>query len=408
MKKTFGLLGEKLEHSFSPLIHAHLGYYEYPLYEISPGEFDAFMTERRFDGINVTIPYKQAVMPYCATLSDEARSIGSVNTIIKGGDGLLYGHNTDHYGFSVMLKRGSIDPNGRKVLVLGDGGSARTVRAVLGQQGAGDVVTVSRRGENHYGNIERHYDAEIIVNTTPVGMYPHNGMSPLSLEGFYRLAGVADLIYNPLRSKLLLDAGQAGIPCTNGLSMLVAQAEMASRLFLDVPARPELTTKIIDEILLKTQNVALIGMPGCGKSTIGRSLAQMMGRTFVDVDELIEAVAGKPIPAIFAEDGESAFRSLETRLLSQEAKKSGLVIAAGGGVVTQPENFNLLRQNSLIVYLKRELAELATVGRPLSQKMGIQALAEQRLPLYEAWCDCVALSEADPELAAARILEAIL
>jgi len=407
MRKTFGLLGEKLGHSFSPLIHGYLGDYAYPLFEISSRGLDSFMMKRQFDGINVTIPYKQAVMPYCATLSDEARSIGSVNTIIKGENGSLHGHNTDYHGFCVMLERSKIDPNGKKTLVLGDGGSARTVRAALNGLGAREIVTISRRGENHYGNIARHYDADILVNTTPVGMYPDNGSSPLCLEGFRQLSGVADLIYNPVRTKLLLEAERVGVPCANGLAMLAAQAEMANRLFLGGSARPELVDKIIGVILRKTQNIALIGMPGCGKSTVGRNLAEAMGRPFSDIDALIEIVAGKSIPEIFAEGGEEAFRRVETRILGEETKRNGLVIATGGGVVTRPENLDLLRQNSLIVYLKRELTELILVGRPLSQNVGIELLARQRLPLYKAWSDRVIRVEANPERAVTRILEAI-
>jgi len=407
MKKTFGLLGEKLGHSFSPLIHGYLGEYDYLLYEVSAGELDSFMTDRRFGGINVTIPYKQQVVPYCVTLSHEAQTIGSVNTIIKDGDGALHGHNTDYHGFNVMLEHGGIDPKGKKVLVLGDGGSARTVRAALDGLGAREIVTISRRGTDHYGNIDRHYDAELIVNTTPVGMYPDNGNGPLSLEGFRHLTGVADLIYNPTRTKLLLEAEGLGIPCVNGLAMLVAQAEAASRLFLDCPARPELVNKIHGAILKKTQNIALIGMPGCGKSTVGRILAQKTGRPFADIDRHIEAAAGKKIPQIFADDGEETFRQLETRILAGEAKNSGMVLATGGGVVTRPENLDLLRQNSLIVYLKRELTDLITEGRPLSQNMGIQALAEKRLPLYEAWSDFAVQVEAKPEQTAAKIEEVL-
>ena len=417
MKKSFGLLGEKLSHSFSPLIHRQLGEYDYPLYEVSPDKLDSFMTERSFDGINITIPYKQAVMPYCATLSDEARMIGSINTIIKDDDGVLHGHNTDYHGFRVMLERGGIDPNGKKVLVLGDGGAARTVRAVLNALGAREIVTISRRGDNHYGNIERHFDAGIIVNTTPVGMYPDNDNSPLRLTGFRQLIGVTDLIYNPTRTKLLLEAEQLGVPCVNGLAMLVAQAEMASRLFLEkqadkpaTTARPELSElidKITALILKETQNIALIGMPGCGKSTIGRLLAQAMGRPFADIDERIVVAAGKSIPQIFADDGEETFRCLETRIIGEEAKRSGIVIATGGGVVTRQENLDLLRQNSLIVYMKRELNELVTDGRPLSRGVGIQALAEQRLPLYETWSDCAVQVEAKPEQTAESIQKVI-
>jgi len=308
-----------------------------------------------------------------------------------------------------MLEQGGIEPDGKKVLVLGDGGSARTVRAVLSALNAREIVTISRRGENHYGNIERHYDAEIIVNTTPVGMYPENGNSPLSLAGFERLTGVADLIYNPARTRLLLEAGRQGVSCVNGLTMLVAQAEMANRLFMETPARPELPElieRIVDQILKETQNIALIGMPGCGKSTVGRILAHAMERPFADIDERIVAAAGKSIPQIITEDGEEKFRQLETRILGEETKKSGMVLATGGGVVTRPENFDLLRQNSIIVYLERELNELITDGRPLSKGVGIHVLAEQRLPLYETWSDCIVHVEAKPELTAARIREA--
>jgi shikimate dehydrogenase len=405
--KTFGLLGEKLSHSFSPLIHSHLGDYTYPLYEISPGDVDLFMQERRFDGINVTIPYKQTVISYCKELSEEARLIGSVNTIVKTEDGTLYGHNTDYHGFKTMLEWGKIDPKDRKILVLGDGGSARTVRAVLNGMGAGEVVTISRRGENNYGNIERHFNAEVIVNTTPVGMYPNNGNSPLALDRFAKLFGIADLIYNPARTKLLLDAERLDIPCVGGLMMLVAQAEAASHIFIACPPRPELVNDIHNIILQKTQNIVLIGMPGCGKTTIGQTLAQVMDRPFIDLDKKIEEAAGKTIPRIFTEDGEDVFRQLETSMLSKEGKESGKVIATGGGVVTRTENRDLLRQNSLVVYLKRDLTDLNTDGRPLSQSIGVKTLAEQRLPLYEAWCNCAVAVEANPELTTMRILETI-
>jgi shikimate dehydrogenase len=405
--KTFGLLGEKLGHSFSPLIHSHLGDYAYPLYEISPGDVDLFMKEKQFDGINVTIPYKQTIMPYCAMLSHEAQLIGSVNTIVKMDDGTLYGHNTDYHGFQTMLLWGKIDPKGKKTLVLGDGGSARTVRAVLNGMGVAEIVTISRRGENNYENIEKHKNADIIVNTTPVGMYPNNGKSPLCLDQFTKLLGVADLIYNPARTKLLLDAERLGIPCVGGLMMLVAQAEAASRLFRSCYPRSELVNDIHHIIQRKTQNIALIGMPGCGKSTIGKTLSQAIDRPFVDLDKKIEEAVGKKIPQIFTEDGEEVFRQLETSILCEESKGSGKVISAGGGVVTRPENCNLLRQNSLVVYLKRELIDLNTDGRPLSQSIGIQTLAKQRLTLYEAWSDYTIAVEENPELTANKIIMTI-
>ena len=407
MRKVFGLLGAQLEHSFSPLIHSYLGDYDYPLYEIEARNLETFMQRRSFDGLNVTIPYKQAVIPYCAALSDKACRTGSVNTIIKAPDGLLYGYNTDYQGFKKMLAAGGIDPRGKKTLVLGDGGAARTVRTVLAELYAQPVITISRRGENHYENIDRHYDARLIVNTTPVGMYPHQGSAPLSLAGFRRLSGVADLIYNPRRSKLLLEANQLGIPAINGLTMLIAQAELASRLFLNIAPRPQLVNKLSAIIKNKTQNIALIGLPGCGKSTVGRLLAQRLGRPLADTDEKIAALKGMSIARILAEEGEPAFRQLETQVLSEEAAKNGVVIATGGGVVTQPANRDLLQQNSLIIYLKRPTSELTTAGRPLSQSLGLPALAHQRLPLYEAWCDRAVTVAAQPEQTIKRILEAI-
>ena len=429
MKKKFGLLGERLGHSYSPMIHGYLGNYEYKLYEITPSDLDAFMRQKRFDGINVTIPYKQAVIPYCASLSDEARKIGSVNTIIKDGDGLLHGHNTDYHGFRVMLERGGIDVNGKKALVLGNGGSARTVRSALTGLGAREVVTISRRGEDNYGNISRHYDTDIIVNTTPVGMYPNNGETPLLLAGFTRLQGVADLIYNPIKTKLLLEAERLGIPNVNGLTMLAAQAEMASRLFTTGHMQPAPTPNgtaptpapagdavlcvppELDDIIAKMhrqiQNIALIGMPGCGKTTVGRTLAQITDRPFVDIDEQIESLAGKSIPEIFANDGEESFRSLETQALAEESAKSGMVIATGGGVVTRPENLDLLRQNSLIIYLRRAPTELESQGRPLSETLGVETLANRRIPLYETWCDHTIDVTSTPEQTAGMIMRLI-
>ncbi|MCL2126514.1 MAG: AAA family ATPase [Oscillospiraceae bacterium] len=405
MSKQYGLVGEKLSHSFSPMMHSYLGDYEYRLIEVAQPDLDTFMSDKPFDGINVTIPYKQAVIPYCATLSDEARDIGSVNTVIKDAEGALHGHNTDYIGFCAMLEAGGIDPLGKKALVLGDGGSARTVRYALRKLGTGEIVTISRRGDDNYSNISRHYDANIIINTTPVGMYPDNGSSLLSPKSFPNLSGVADLIYNPLHTKLLLDAESLGVPCANGLVMLAAQAEAACSLFTGQNARLEIVSAVTESIYKRIRNIALIGMPGCGKTTVGRALAQMTDRPFVDIDEMIEIAAGKRIPQIFDEEGEDAFRRIETQILSDESKKSGIIIATGGGIVTRPENYALLRQNSLIVYLTRPLDDLHSHGRPLSEKHGISALAEQRLHIYEAWSDIAVSVGNAPELTAKSIIE---
>ena len=406
MSKSFGLLGEKLGHSFSPLIHSCLGDYQYRLYEVPPDGLDSFMTERNFDGINVTIPYKQDVMDYCETLSDEARAIGCVNTIIKDKNGDLHGYNTDYYGFKTMLEHGNINPKRKKVLVLGNGGSAKTVRAVLNYSGAEEIITVSRLGENNYSNIAKHHDAELIINTTPVGMYPNNGTAPVCIKGFKQLTGVADLIYNPARTKLIMDAERLGISCVSGLSMLIAQAKRASMLFNGESYRELDIKNIISKILRETQNIAIIGMPGCGKSSVGRALAAMTDKPFSDIDMLVEASSGRCIPEIFAKSGEEVFRKMETRALSEESKKSGQIIATGGGIVTIPENLDLLRQNSFIVYLKRDLNELNIIGRPLSDSIGIKTLAKQRLPLYEAWSDCVVEAGESIEQTATRIISA--
>jgi len=425
MDKKFGLLGGKLGHSFSPLIHSYLGDYDYRLFEVPPDGLDSFMIARDFDGINVTIPYKQDVMSYCSTLSDEARTIGCVNTIIKDKNGDLHGHNTDYYGFKMLLKYGGFNPAGWKAVVLGDGGSARTVRAVLNDLGAKEIITVSRLGENNYSNIAKHYDAELLVNTTPVGMFPNTGILPVCIKGFTQLKAIADLVYNPSKTKIHLEAERLGVPCVNGLAMLVAQAEMASRLFLggsdqadnesgfiskdsaSDQSETELLESVIQKVLMKTLNIAIIGMPGCGKSSVGKALASELGRQLVDIDELIETASGKNIPDIFAQNGEDYFRSLESRILSDEAKKSGLVIATGGGVVTQTENLDTLRQNSVVIYLKRDLHELSINGRPLSGTVGIEELAKQRLPLYETWSDCAVESGEDEEQTASRMMEAL-
>lgn len=385
--KTFGLLGEKLSHSFSPLIHSYLGDYDYRLFEVPPEDVAGFLRKADFDGINVTIPYKKTVIPFCAGLSDTARKIGSVNTILRRGDGSLYGDNTDYDGFSYLLEQLHADVAGKKALVLGSGGSSLTVRAVLNDQGAGPVHTISRTGEDNYGNLDRHRDAEIIVNTTPVGVYPNNGVSPVDLSLFKACRAVIDINYNPYRSALLLDAEELGIPCLSGLPMLVTQAKRAAELFTGTRIDEAVIGEITENILRRVKNILLIGMPGSGKSTTGAALAGLLSREFFDTDDLIVRKAGKSIPEIFAAEGEAAFRRLETEVLAEVSKKSGTVIATGGGIVKNPKNRRLIRQNSVCVFLDREAAELPVDGRPLSQSAGVEALYRERFPLYSSWCD---------------------
>lgn len=393
----YGLLGEHLGHSFSPQIHKAIGGYDYDLFEVAPENLEAFLKTGAFKAINVTIPYKKAVIPHCAALSPQAKAIGSVNTIVRRADGTLYGDNTDYYGFLYTVRHSGVSVAGKKCVVFGDGGVAPTVRTVLKDLGAGELVTVSRKGENNFSNLSRHYDAQILVNATPVGMYPKNGETVAELAPFTRLEAAFDLVYNPSITEFLRQAAAMGAVAVNGLGMLVAQAKRASEIFRDVKIDDAVIEPIRAQIARQEMNIALIGMAGVGKTSIGTALAEMTGRKFVDCDDLFPVYAGKSIQEVFAQDGEDAFRQIETAVLRDVSKESGLVIATGGGVVTRPENLPLLRQNSLTVLLKRPVEYLPSDGRPMSQKHGVSALYEQRRPLYEAWgeysFDCIGVQE---------------
>lgn len=382
-----GLLGEHLSHSFSPRIHAQLADYSYKLFEVAPDQLDKFMQDGDFDAINVTIPYKKSVIPYLASLTPEAERIGAVNTIVRRKDGTLIGHNTDYAGFADLVYSLNVSLTGKKVLVLGSGGASRTAVSVAADLGAREVVVISRGGPDNYENLDRHADAEILVNATPVGMYPNNGATPVSLDVFPHLEAVLDMIYNPARTKLLQDAALRGIPARNGLLMLVSQARRAAEFFLDAKIADSEVERITEGIARETENIVLIGMPGCGKSTLGRLLAEQLERRFVDCDAEIERVAGKPIPEIFAKEGEEAFRALETEVVSALGRESALVIATGGGVVTRERNIPLLSQNGRILFLDVAPDALPTAGRPLSQKKTPAVLYAERLPLYRAAAD---------------------
>ncbi len=381
----FGLLGRKLGHSYSPMIFDLMGGYEYLLHEREPEGIEDLLKNGDFDGLNVTIPYKKEVLQYLDEVDGLALRLGSVNTIVRR-DGRLVGHNSDYYGFASMVNRTRIDVAGKKVLVLGSGGASVTVCAVLEDLGA-KVVIVSRSGENNYNNLHLHADAAVIVNTTPVGMYPNTGTAPLDVSRFPELEGVLDLIYNPARTQLLLDCEKYGIPGYNGLWMLVAQAKKSAEWFLDQELPDSIIRTIHWRLRDGMENIALVGMAGCGKSSIGRLLAKETGKEFVDSDAEIELLAGKTIPEIFAQDGEEEFRRLETEVLAQLGKRSGLVIATGGGCVTRERNYPLLHQNSRILWLKRCPTRLPTEGRPLSQKTTPAKLYDQRKPMYKAFGD---------------------
>ena len=381
-----GLLGRKLGHSYSPQIHALMADYPYDLFEKEPEEVADFVRYGDYTGINVTIPYKKDVIPYLDELSPMAKRMGAVNTIVRRKDGSLFGHNTDYFGFSDLLRRSGIAVSGRKVLVLGSGGASNTAVKVLEDMGA-EVIIISRSGKNNYGNLSLHRDASVIVNTTPVGMYPNTGVSPVDLRKFPALTGVPDMIYNPARTQFLLDAETLGLPNANGLWMLVAQAKESAEYFCGHALPDDLIEEVYQKLSNQMQNLVLIGMPGCGKSTVGQALANSLRRPFVDADKEIELLAGMSIPEIFAGGGESAFRTLETKVLESLGKRSGLVIATGGGCVTRPENYPLLHQNSRIFWLRRDLDRLPTDGRPLSQSNDLHDLYEKRKGLYEAFSD---------------------
>lgn len=401
-----GLLGEKLGHSYSPALHSRFGDYEYRLYEKSPEELADFLQNGDFHGLNVTIPYKKAVVPFCAALSDEARAIGSVNTLVRQRDGTLYGDNTDAFGFRLLLRRLGVDAAGKKALVLGSGGASVMAAHVLRQAGA-EVTVISRRGEDNYENLHRHADAALIVNATPVGMFPHNGESPLSLAQFPRLEGVADLIYNPARTALLLEAERLGIPHTGGLLMLAAQAKRASELFQGCALPDGAAEEAERALAAEMENIVLIGMPGCGKSTLAALLGERLHRPVLDADREIEAAAGMTIPDIFAHFGENRFRALETETLAALGRRSGCVISTGGGAVLREENYPLLHQNGRIFHIRREVSLLPTAGRPVSQSRDLRELERERLPRYERFADVSIDNNGSAADALRQIMEAI-
>jgi shikimate dehydrogenase len=384
--RHFGLIGQKLAHSYSPAIHNLIGDYEYRLYPLEPENLANFVKATDLDGFNVTIPYKQDVIPLCRRLSHRAASIGSVNTMVRLPDGGFLGDNTDYAGFRYLLGTEIEHLKACKALVLGSGGAARTVCAVLADLGIPYAV-ISRKGENNYANLARHRDAALIVNATPVGMYPNNGLAPVDLRAFPDCRLVLDLIYNPERTALLLQSEDLGIPARNGLPMLAAQAVKAGELFLDQALPVELVDRIVDSISCRMRNIVLIGMPGSGKSSVAMHLANLTGRRMIDTDERIATREGMNIPDIFSTHGEAYFRRVETEVLKETAKQSGIIISTGGGIVTVSENRNLIRQNSVCLLLERETDQLEVGDRPLSKSVGNAELLRIRTPLYDAWSD---------------------
>lgn len=391
----YGLIGEKLGHSFSKEIHEMIGYYKYEIHEVAKNDIDQFMKEKDFVGINVTIPYKETVIPYLDNISPQAASIGAVNTIINI-DGKLYGHNTDYFGMLALIKKNNIDCKDKKVLILGTGGTSKTAYAVVKDLGASIILKASINNEEGTITYEEavniHNDAEVIINTTPVGMYPNNDGCIIDLSKFKNLVGLIDVVYNPLRTNLVLNAKNLNIPSEGGLYMLVGQAVYACGLFLDKEIDLSVIDKIYNKLKTDKENIVLIGMPSSGKTTIGKILSEKLNKTLVDTDSLIVDKIGMSIADYMKNHTEKEFRDIETICVKEAAKMSSVVIATGGGAILRSENVKALKQNGKLYFLKRSLELLTpTTSRPFSSDAeSLKKRYIERLPIYESVCDvCV-------------------
>ncbi len=404
-KTPYGLIGRKLGHSISPEIHAALGNPHYSLYELEPEELPEFLADTRLKALNVTIPYKIAVIPHCARLDPLAEIIGSVNTLVRQPDNTWKGYNTDAYGLRCMMRAGGLSFEGAHVLLLGNGGVSQTIQAVAKLDGCASLTVLDLQGaEFTYDDMPKFYErTTLLVNATPVGMYPNAGKSLADLRNFPNLRGVADVIYNPARTALLLQAEELGIPYAGGLTMLVAQAKQAAEHFFGNPVDDVKIAEIGADMQRDAENIVLIGMPGCGKSTIGNALEKLTGRPQVDLDAEIVKKAGKPIPEIFAEGGEDAFRKIESEVVREQGAQRGVILVTGGGVVTRAENYAPLRSNGRIYQICRPVEELSREGRPLSIGADLNEMAAVRMPLYQKFADAAVENNRTPEAAAEEI-----
>lgn len=404
--KQFGLIGERLGHSHSKTLHGFLGDYRYDLWPMPLEAVDGFMRSEAYDGMNVTIPYKKTVIPYLSEIGDTAKRIGAVNTIVRRADGSLFGDNTDFYGMMEMARRAKIDFHGKRTLILGSGGTSLTAVDVVRENG-GTPVVVSRSGENNYQNLHLHKDAAYIINTTPLGMYPNPHAQAVDLRDFPNLQGVLDVVYNPLRTQLLMQAEELGIPCEGGLSMLIYQGVLACEIFEGKPIDRERVVNAERALRRSITNLVLIGMPGCGKSTIGEKLAQALGMPLVDLDAEIVKAAGMSIPEIFEKEGEAGFRKRESEQVQRFGSIGGHVLVTGGGAIKDPLNRKYLRMNGFVAHITRDLDKLPMEGRPLSQsREALETMWQQRRPLYENCRDAHFANDSTIEACAHTIKEA--
>lgn len=408
----YGLIGEHLTHSYSCDIHAQIADYEYELCELRPEEVGPFLEKRDFCAINVTIPYKQTVMPYLDEISETAQRIGAVNTIVNRG-GVLYGDNTDFAGMRALSENIGLSLAGKKVLILGTGGASKTAQALAKFMGAEEYYCVSRFGRDGSITYERaiaeHADAQVIINATPVGMFPRSAGRPIDISAFPALEGVLDAIYNPLRTNLVLDAQERGLPAAGGLYMLSAQAVHASAVFRGIEVDPKLIDKAYKSVKTAKQNIVLVGMPSSGKTTVGGILAEKTGLELADTDEYIVKKTGMPIADYFAKYGEAEFRKIEKETIAELSGTGGKVIATGGGAVLDKDNIRALKQNGVIVFLDRALNNLvATDDRPLSSERDkLERLYAERYDIYKACAEVHIDANTTPEAEAEAILEAI-
>ena len=405
--RPYGVLGRVLGHSYTPTIYRELAGLDYRKFEWEPEELESFVRSDEWEGFNVTIPYKRDLVAYMDELSPIAERMGNINTVVRLPDGRLRGDNTDYYGFKVLVESLGLELAGKKAVVFGgSGGAGSTAMMVLADLGM-RAVSIDRSGRNTYENLDEHADAALAVNCTPVGMFPACPKAPCSLTALPRLEGLVDIVYNPARTALMMEADRLGIPNAGGLLMLVAQAAQAVERYTGRSVGRERIAEVTSSLARSERNIALIGMPGSGKTRVGQQIAAHLDRPHVDSDWELEQHLGCSCSDYIVDAGEEAFRRAESDCLAQIAARSGQVISCGGGVVTQPENYDLLRQNSVIVMLDRPIAELSKKGRPLSQRDGVEALAERRMPLYRSWADIIVTSRESADATAREAIRAL-
>ena len=408
----YGLIGEKLGHSFSKDIHERIADYTFDLIPLSKEEFKTFMEKKEFTALNVTIPYKKDVIPYLDEMDEHAKAIGAVNTIVNR-DGKLKGYNTDFTGFLYMVKKHNVHMEGKKVLIIGNGGASAAIQAVVQHESAGSMVIVDvvpGNGAISYDEMfSSHLDAEIIINTSPIGMYPRIGNAPIDISMFHKCEAVLDVIYNPILTRLCFEAQEMDIKRVNGLEMLIAQAKQSVEFFLDKSIDNQIIDDIYQDMLRERCNIVLIGMPSAGKTTIGKMLENRMQKEFIDLDDIIIEKAGKSIPEIFEESGEAGFRAIETEAAIEVSKLNNKIIATGGGTIKHKVNMDYLRQNGITIFIDRDVDKLISSdpNRPLSKSTdALEKMHAERLPLYQKNAAYVAVNNSDIESTVTEIEEA--